>query len=145
MATAPKRPFIDTNILFSGFYNPSNPPGRLLTAHAEGRITIVLSSQILEELVRTIRAKKPDLLPALQRFLTAVPPELCADPTVDAVRQARTWINANDAPILAAAMASGADCLVTGNTRHFTPEVARRARIRIVSAADYVAELAELG
>jgi predicted nucleic acid-binding protein len=50
-------------------------------------------------------------------------------------------INATDAPILAAVLASQADCLVTGNTRHFTPEVARRARIRIVSATGYLEEL----
>ncbi|HEX3247279.1 MAG TPA: PIN domain-containing protein [Chloroflexota bacterium] len=59
MATASRRPFIDTNVLFSGFYRANSVPGRILEVHARGEITLVLSRRVLEELVRTIRAKMP--------------------------------------------------------------------------------------
>jgi len=45
-----------------------------------------------------------------------------------------------DAPILAAAIAAGVDALVTGNTQHFTAEVAVVSGIRIVTPAQFVAE-----
>jgi len=92
-------------------------------------------------LVGTIKTKKPELLPLLYTFLTHAPPELCVDPTLLEVEEASRWINPTDAPILAAARTSGADCIVTGNTRHFTPNVAARSGIRIVTPAQYVEQL----
>ena len=142
MAKSKPRPFVDTNVFFSAFYNPSGPPSLILRAHAQGRITIIISRQVLSELVTNLQAKKPDVLPALQTFLLNAPPEICTDPTPEEVAQARAWINPNDAPILAAAIKSEADCLVTGNTRHFTQEVAAKARISIITPADYLAMMA---
>lgn len=141
MARAKPRPFVDTNVFFSGFYRAGSPPATILELHAEGEIEIVVSLQVLEELATTIRAKKPDLLPKLQTFLTNAPPEVCPDPTHDEVRRAATWINPTDAPILAAAIKARADCLVTGNTRHFTREVAMAAKITILTPTEYRATL----
>jgi len=50
-------------------------------------------------------------------------------------------INAKDAPILAAAIGSGADCVVSGNTRHFTQDAARCAGIAIYTPAAFLAAL----
>ena len=141
MVQARPRPFVDTNVFFSGLHSSGSPPSRILQLHAEGRIQIVISRQVLVELVSAIRSKLPEALPALQDFLTSAPPGICSDPTTEEVQQARLWINITDAPILAAALKSGADCLVTGNTRHFTPRVAERARIRILAPTEYVETL----
>ncbi|MBI2911701.1 MAG: hypothetical protein HYY05_06125 [Chloroflexi bacterium] len=48
-------------------------------------------------------------------------------------------------PILAAAVASGAGCLVSGNTRHFTPQVSGCAGIDIYTPAAYLALLRARG
>ena len=141
MASNRPRPFLDTNVLFSALYRSSGAAGNILQRHAEGRLIIVISRQVLDELVGTIRTKKPDLLPLLQTFLLNAPPELTADPEPAEVHRMSSFINAADAPILAAAVQSDADCLVTGNTRHFTPEVAKRANISIVSPSAYLAKL----
>jgi predicted nucleic acid-binding protein len=141
MARNKPRPFVDTNVLFSGLYNAGGTPAAILQQHAQGRISMVISRQVLDELIATIRAKKPDLLPALQTFLLNAPPEICADPSLDEVAQARSWINPTDAPILAAALKSGADCLVSGNTRHFTQDVASKAKMQILTPADYLTRL----
>ncbi len=132
---------MDTNVFFSGLYRASGPPATILERHIEGRINIVISRQVLEELVTTIREKKPDLLPRLQTFLTYAPPEICSDPTPAEVQRAEKWINPADAPILAAAIKARADCLVTGNVRHFTTQVARAAKVDIFTPADYLATL----
>ena len=100
----------------------------------------MVSHQVLEELVVTIREKLPQVLPALERLLTGVPPEVVADPPVAESDRARGVINAADAPILAAAMVARPDVLVTGNTRHFldNPEVARVSGLRIMTPARFV-------
>ena len=51
------------------------------------------------------------------------------------------FINRDDAPILAAALQSGADCFVTGKTRHFTRELSDRVGIPIFTPADYLVSL----
>lgn len=144
MARAKPRTFLDTNVLFSGLYRPDSPPAAILEHHITGRISIVFSQQVLEELVATIREKRPDLLALLQTLLTNAPPEICADPTPAEVRRAAHWINLDDAPILAAALNAGADCLVTGNTRHFTQAVADSAGIPNMTPAGYLARLKDV-
>jgi predicted nucleic acid-binding protein len=57
------------------------------------------------------------------------------------VRHFGSMINAADAPILAAAVRSSAGCLVSGNTRHFTAEVGRKAGIEILTPTAYIAAL----
>jgi predicted nucleic acid-binding protein len=78
----------------------------------------------------------------LSAFLRRTPPEIVAEPTLDEVRAAERCINAKDAPILAAALKGGASCIVSGNTRHFTPDVAECAGIAIFAPAAYLATLA---
>ena len=141
MAATKPRPFLDTNVLFSGLYSRAGPPAAILNLHAAGRLTAVVSQQVLDELVRAINSKQPRLIPLLHTFLAETPPEVCADPAPHIVARVRPFINAADAPILAAAMQSDADCLVTGNTRHFTAEVAERAGIDILTPTDYMRTL----
>ena len=102
----------------------------------------MVSQQVLDELVRAISNKQPRRIPTLHAFLAETPPEVCPDPSPHVVARVRPLINAADAPILAAAIESGADCLVTGNTHHFTTEVAERAGIAILTPAAYMRTLA---
>lgn len=137
------RPFLDTNVLFFGFYRAGSSPATILERHAAGDLLIVVSGQVLEELERTIRRKQPALLPLLDAFLIAAPPEVTMDPPAEVVQDAERSINPTDAPILAAAVVSGADCLISGNTRHFTQVVAGCAGIAIFTPVDYLASLRE--
>ena len=132
-----ERPFLDTNVLFSGLAGSGSPPARILEHHAQGRLVIVISRQILDELVGAVQRKKPSLLPQVGVFFANAPPEMCTDPTPAEVRVAERCINPKDAPILAAAIKSGATCLVSGNTRHFTEEAARCAGITNFTPSEY--------
>lgn len=141
MARTKPRLFLDTNVFFSGLYRADSPPATILEHHIKGKINIIVSRQVLEELVTTIRTKKPDLLPRLQTLLINAPPEICTDPTPKEVQQVKRWINPADAPILAAAIKTRADCLVTGNTRHFTEQVAKTAKVVIFTPFQFLASL----
>lgn len=61
----------DTNVIFSGLYSPHGPPGRLLDRYADGELAMVVSRQVLGELVRTVENKLPQALPALYLLLPA--------------------------------------------------------------------------
>ena len=49
---------------------------------------------------------------------------------------ARRLPDPDDEPFLEAAIAGAADCLVTGNVTHFSPEA--RAGARVVTPADFI-------
>ena len=141
MARRPRpRVFLDTNVLFSGLYSAEGSPGEILRLYVQGEITVVVSRQVLEELVQNVRQKLPQELSALETLLAGVPPEVVADLPAEGVAQARRVINMVDAPILAAAILAGPDLLVTGNTRYFLddPEISRFSGLSIMTPAQFV-------
>lgn len=139
MDTGRERPFLDSNVIFSGLGGSGSPPATILDLHADGRLLIVVSRYVLEEVTDALRRKQPALLPSLEALLVTTPPELVADPTLAEIEAAERCINPKDAEILAAAVKSGAGCLVSGNTRHFTPAAAECAGIPILTPAAYLA------
>jgi len=141
MVESRPRPFLDANVLFSGIYHNDSVPGVLIDLHADGMISIVVSAVVLDEVSRNFRRKQPSLNPRWQAFLSGTPPEIVSVPSERAIEAAQHCINAKDAPILAAAIASGADCVVSGNTRHFNQQAAECAGIAIFTPAAYLALL----
>ncbi len=139
----PKKPriFLDANVIFSALYSLKGAPNAILEAYLDGRLGVVVSRQVLEEIISNIHKKRPDLLPRLYFFLEQAPFEIQPDPSVEEVAQWAKVINPPDAPILAAAIAAGSDFLVTGNTTHFTPEVARKAKLCILTPAQFIQHL----
>ncbi len=133
------RVFLDSNVIFSGLYSPEGAPGVILDHFVKGSISIVVSQQVLEEVVRTVRAKLPDALPALKRLLMGIPPEIVADPES---REVERWMNKlplGDAAILAAAIEAQPDYFITGD-RHFTedPRIAEEAKLHIITPASFL-------
>jgi len=116
MARPPRpRVFLDTNVIFSAFRSAAGPPAEILRLHIDGRIEIVVSSQVLEELARAITAKLPAKIDALRRLLLSAPPEVVADPPQSEVDRWARLVNPVDAPIIAAAPAAEVDYFVTGD------------------------------
>ncbi len=106
-------------------------------------ITLVVSEEVLTEVERDLIARLPRAMPEYRRFLAACPMEKIRAPSNDEVAAAAEIIHPKDAPILAAAMASQADYLVTLDRKHFLndPEVARRSGLRIGTPGDFLAWL----
>ena len=131
------RVFLDTNVLFSALHSSVGAPNAILEAYLRGQIEVVVSRQVLEELIRTIHQKRPQLITRLYFFLQEAPFEVQADPAPDVVRRWEQVIHGPDAPILPRPVAARPDFLITGNRRHFTPEVAALAGMAIVSPAEF--------
>lgn len=110
--------FLDSNVIFSGLHSPGGPPGSVLRHMLDGRITVIVSRQILEEIVRTFKKKLPLALPALSEFLLNSPLEVVSDPEPEGVAHWIKTLHERDDAIIAAAIAAEPDFFVTGDS-HF--------------------------
>jgi len=111
--------FLDTSALIAGILSPTGAAHEVLRLCEAGVVQPVLSRQVLVEADRNLSAKMPALLPEYRLFLKQLSPLVVEDPFPDAVEQAGGVIHHNDAPILAGAIESHVDFLITWNTRHF--------------------------
>jgi putative PIN family toxin of toxin-antitoxin system len=133
------RVFLDTNVIFSGLYSSRSAPGAILEHFVKGRISVVISQQVLEEVIRVIKEKLPEALPTLKRLLVNAPPEIEADPSPEAVRQWTKVIPPADAAILAAAIAAKPDYFITGDN-HFLENhiIIEKSGLNITSPAQFI-------
>ena len=133
------RAFLDSNVILSELYSSKGAPGIILERFIAGRLRVVISQQVLEETVRTVKKKLPEALPALKRLLVSTPPEVREDPVLAEVARWSKVIHAEDAAILAAAVAAEPDYLVTGD-RHFfeNPGIAETSGLHIVTPAEFL-------
>lgn len=136
------RVFLDSNVIFSGLYSSQGAPGIILEHFIKGNISVVVSQQVLEEVVRTIKQKLPGALPALGTLLVSVPPEVVADHPLEKIKLKRWNIPAADAAIQAAAMVAQPDYFVTGDN-HFieNPDFARETGLTILTPAQFLKAL----
>ena len=139
MPDSEPRVFLDTNVIFSALYSSRGAPGRVLEYCIEGRCSIVISCQVLDELIRTIKVKFPRALPALKKLLESVPLEITADPAPEEIHRWIKQIQPADAAILAAVIAAKVDFFVTGDN-HFLNNSAliNEAGLNIVTPAQLV-------
>jgi putative PIN family toxin of toxin-antitoxin system len=139
VASTDLRVFLDSNVIISGIYSPDGPPAKILSLHANSNLTIIVCQLIVEEIIRTIREKKPDALPALQLFLTSTPPLIVKNPPLKEVQRWTGLLHFEDAVIFAAAISAEADYFVTGD-RHFhsQPSLAEKSGLQTVTPAQLV-------
>jgi putative PIN family toxin of toxin-antitoxin system len=139
------RVFLDANVIFSGLYSSQGAPGIILRYFIEGRIRVVISQQVLEEVVRTIKEKLPEVLPALKKYLVNTGLEVEEDPQLAAVRNWADVIHMADAAVLAAAIAAQPDFFVTGD-RHFLGNLVIREKsgLKIMSPSQFLSQVARI-
>ena len=139
MPKSKPRVFLDSNVIFSGLYSPEGAPGIILEHFVKGRMNVVVSQQVLEEVIRTVKEKLPDSLPALRRLLVNTPPEVAADPELPDIKCWTKKLHLGDAAILAAAIAAQPDYFITGD-RHFieSPDIVKETGLTIVMPAQFL-------
>ena len=80
-----------------------------------------------------------------RRLVKLTDPEMVLYPSEELVRSSRHLIrHAADVPVLLSAMATKPDWLLTHNTKHFTPAVAKRTGLRITTPAEFFRTLSSL-
>jgi len=121
----PPRIFVDTNVLVSGLLYRGNE-SRVLELAIDRKIKLVLSKQVIEEAKRTLVEKFQLEAPlsdaVVERWSKLA--EIVEVPR-DEDHKLRGLVSREDAPILAAAAKSRAECLLTGD-RDFHREDVKR-------------------
>lgn len=112
------RIFCDANVLFAAALSPDGRSAALIERAAEGGHVLLASPHAIEEARRNLVRKEPGSIERFEVVLGGVDRVPEAPPSL-VERAAREGLPDTDAPILAAAIAAGADVLVTGDRRHF--------------------------
>lgn len=125
---------LDTNVLVSGLLSPFGAPGQLVRLVADGSLRLCHDARILSEYREVLARPRFGFNPA---HVAALLDQIEAAGEVSATRPLAIRLpDPDDEPFLEAAVASAAECLVTGNGKHF-PAAARRLA-RIVTPAELV-------
>jgi putative PIN family toxin of toxin-antitoxin system len=135
-----ERVLCDTNVLVSALI-AGGPPSRVIEAAIDGRIELVLTTPVLEELERVLAAKfgfTPDHLAELHTFLTGLAHDVVPAPT--GTPNAVSGDPADDA-ILACAVAANVSTIVSGDRKHMLT-LGTHQENRIVTPQALLAELA---
>jgi predicted nucleic acid-binding protein len=135
------RLFLDANVLFTAAYSGEGRSAALCRLARHGRCTLLASPHTVEEARRNLTLKAPEAMPRFQQLidLAQVVPE--ADLRLVA-QAADLGLQPNDAPILAAAVACGADLLVTGDRTHFGHLFGTEiGRVTVVTPAEALARV----
>jgi putative PIN family toxin of toxin-antitoxin system len=138
------RVVVDSNVWVSGLIDPESAPGRVLAAVLDGRLGVVSSWELVDEVsgvvarrkLRRYRLDATDVLDLLRTLATTLP-------TVDVDVEIR---DPADAPVVAAAVAGRADAIVTGDRDLLDNAELRlwleERRVRILTPRELIDQLA---
>jgi len=138
--------FIDASVFIAAAGSSKGGSSFVLELCKRGRFRAVCTKLVLLEAERNIHRKLG--AEALLRFyqgLAELDPALEAPPTPDEIAACEPIVGEKDAHVLAAALRSEADVLLTLDRRHFMTEKVRSAglRLRIATPGDFLRELVE--
>jgi predicted nucleic acid-binding protein len=147
------RLFLDSNVLLAGIVSHWGLDKAALSLCAARLCKLVLAEIVRDEVeedllhhaqrLRTLESDK--LIEHYHRLTALTHPELVPYPSSAQVRESSHLIrHAADVPVLLSAINSKPDWLLTHNTKHFTPVVAKRTALRIATPADFFRTLSSL-
>ena len=120
---------LDTNVLVSGFLSPHGPPGAILRSVLAGSVTLGFDERILAEyrdlLTRGSLKLDGERVDAVLEFIEANGESVLAEALGVELPAAA------DTMFVEVASAAGADCVVTGNQRHFPAELLGDSRVLV--------------
>lgn len=118
---------LDTNVLVSGLLQPFGPSGQIVRLVSSGDLVLCHDPRILAEYQEVLLRKKfsfdPERVETLLEEIRAGGIPVAARPL--AVRLP----DSDDEPFLEVALAGGAQCLVTGNAKHYPDEARSGAEV----------------
>jgi predicted nucleic acid-binding protein len=134
------RVFLDSNVIISGIYSPIGAPYQILRLHSLEGLRIVVCLLVINEVIRNLKAKKPEGLPVLYRLLYNSPPEIVANPGAGDINIWKDYLDNEDAIILAAAIGAKADYFVSGDRHFHTAGLkSQKLNLKVLTPAEFVA------
>lgn len=131
--------FIDTGVLIAGVASLTGASAAVLDLCEAESIQMVINRQVLVEADRNFSAKLPGLVNEFRQFIRNLVPLMVEDPPAAGVERAAGLIDRKDAAILAAAIESKVEFLITLDKKHFLKQkVQRNIPIEISRPSDFL-------
>lgn len=131
--------FLDTSALIAGLASSKGAARAVLKLAEIGAIEVFISRQVVVEADRTIEAKLPGVAGDFREYIEGLSPVFLEDPPKKDVMRFSHLINPDDAPILASAVLSGSDYLITWDKRHFiSKKISTGAGLKIVTPGEFL-------
>lgn len=125
---------VDTNVLIAGLLSPFGPPGEIVRMIATGTLRVCYDARILTEygevLARPMFRFHPEQIQALLDQIKAEGLSIAGHPLPARLP------DHTDEPFLEIALAGKADCLITGNAKHFP--FGKRQGIAVLSPREFL-------
>lgn len=135
------RVFLDANVYFSGCFSESGASRFILELARNEKILLYASGLVLRETARNLEKKaSSSAVKTFQQYLRSIPLHLVPRPSEEDLKLWEGFLDSKDVPVLAAAVKSGADFLLTLDRRHFlTPALQTRVKkIKILTPGDFL-------
>lgn len=143
MASSPtkiNKVFLDSSVLIAAAISSTGSARDLIMKSFRGELKVVIGDLVIEETRRNLTNKAPKALPALQLFLEGLNPEVVS-PIKALVLKVSKVIELKDAPIVAGAISSKADYLVSYDRKHLLQhkkEIKTHFKIRVVTPDELI-------
>ena len=128
------RVVVDTNVLVAGLLSPFGRPGEVVLMIAAGSLSLLYDARIMAEYIQVLKRSKfsfsPEHIETLLEQVKAVGVVVASDPL--SVRLP----DEEDEAFLEVALAGRAECLITGNLKHF-PSAARQG-MRVLTPTEFL-------
>lgn len=125
---------VNTNVLVAGLLSPFGPPCEILRMVASGTLRLCFDARILIEYERVLARPKlrfsAEHTQALMEHIQAERVSVASSPLPARLP------DPSDEPFLESAVTGKADCLITGNTKHFPS--ARRQGVPRLSPREFL-------
>lgn len=125
---------MDTNVLVAGLLSPFGPPGEIVRMIASGTLRLCFDARILTEYGEVLARPKfqfsSEQTRALLEQIKTEGLSVAGDPLPARLP------DPTDEPFLEAAVAGEADCLITGNIKHF-PSAKRQGAV-VLSPSEFL-------
>lgn len=112
------RVFVDSNVWFSAFYKKGTA-SELINSFLQKRFEIVISEQVLEEVLKNIKNKIPQALHLAYQFFQVCPLTIIKDPQLKELEKFAGLAEKKDLPILIPALKYDCRFFITGNKKDF--------------------------
>lgn len=125
---------LDTNVLVSGLLSPFGNCGEIVRMLTSDKITLCVDSRILVEYSEVLR--RPQFNIDQQKAAVVIEYIQASAETHVTAPLDRALPDENDNPFMEVAISSGAECLVTGNLKHFPGR--SRAGVRVLAPKEFL-------
>lgn len=128
------RVFLDASVIFAAAYSETGAARELFRQATRDQVRLVVNQDVMDEAQRNLAKKVPQGEMLLQVLMAVVNPEIAPDPSPQLTSQVSQYIVEKDVPVVAGALASQVDYLVTFDRQHLLRpvEVAKKSGLKIV-------------